>query len=87
MRHTVRSFRKAGYCRKVIKGAQADFPQNGSKAVDQQVVIFKGAHCFTDFLDKNRNPANKRKSPWKARELERARMNNLRGGKVPAQAS
>ena len=66
MRHTVRSYRKAGWCRRMVKGASSDHGnQNGSLAVDQEVTIFKGQHCFTAFADKDRNPMNKRKGPWK----------------------
>ena len=68
MRHTVRSWRKAGWCRKQIKGASADDPQNGSKAVDQELIIFKGKHCFTDFEHKGvKNFENQRKSAYKSK--------------------
>ena len=66
MRHTVRSYRKAGWCRKMVKGASSDHGnQNGSLAVDQALEIFKGSHCVTGFAEKEANPANKRKSAWK----------------------
>ena len=64
MRHTVRSARKAGWCRKVIKGAQAE-NGSGSKAVDQELEIFKGKECITSFARRDENPMNKRRSAWR----------------------
>lgn len=66
MRHTVKAFRKLGYCRRVVKGSASDVGAlNGSMAVDQKLEIFKGRPCITDFNRKDENPQNKRKGPWK----------------------
>ena len=79
MRHTVRAYRKAGYCRKLVKGSSAEPPQNGSLSVDQKLEIFKGRKCITDFSLKAENKENRRKSPWRGankkvqrREMEKA---------------
>jgi hypothetical protein len=76
MRKTVKSYRKHGYCRKVIKGSRSDHGKlNGSLAVDQPLEIFKGKPCLTDFRDKAKNPQNKRRSAWRGQTQKSNRDN------------
>jgi hypothetical protein len=63
MNKQTRAYKKAGFARKVVKGASSDKKnQNGGLAVDVEVEIFKGRPCLTSFADKAKNPMNRRKS-------------------------
>jgi hypothetical protein len=59
-----RQLRKLGLCHKMLPG-QDPKSRTQSNGVLKPYEIFKGKACVTSFEGKERNPANKRKSPWK----------------------
>jgi ATP-dependent exoDNAse (exonuclease V) alpha subunit len=64
MNKQTKAYKKAGFARKVVKGASSDKKnQNGGLAIDIEVETFKGRPCLTDFKDKAKNPMNRRRSP------------------------